>query len=147
MGAFQLPSTPSVQFQRSLCSYMTGWIVEWMKHIYCLLTIPGPAGGQGLSSVVCPCLANISVFWYVVTSSERCSKVRRFGRPLQGITDKEIGEVFTFPLQLDQNGWAVGEIPFFFAILMSTHILLNISFTIIIKIRHILPINHCNFTK
>ena len=41
----------------------------------------------------------------------------------------------------------LGKFLFFFAILMSTHILLNSSFTIIIKIRHILPINHCNFTK
>lgn len=100
--------------------------------------------------MLCPCLADIGVFWYLVTSSERCPEVRRFGRPLQEKTEKEIGEVFTFPLQLDQNGWAVGEIPFFFffvAILMSTYILLNISFTIIIKIKHILPINHCSFIK
>ena len=28
-----------------MCSYTTGWIVEWIKHVHCLLTVPGPAGG------------------------------------------------------------------------------------------------------
>lgn len=34
-----------------------------------------------------------------------------------------------------------------FAFLKGTPILLKISFTIMIKIKYILPINHCNFIK
>lgn len=54
---------------------------------------------------------------------------------------------YAFPLQLGRHGWAVGEISGGFAFLKGTPILLKISFTIMIKIKYILPINHCNFIK
>ena len=77
--------------------FIHDWKDSWMDKAHSLFadyTRPSWQGGTRFSGL--PLFSQHSCLLVPVTS-ERCSEVRRFGRPLQEITDKEIGRGIYIP--------------------------------------------------